>query len=251
MLGIPRRAMKAVLAWGGYQIRRAPRSGPEAQASLDREAFERHARAIQARHDAQTRETIATLSRRYEPPVLGRVRVFSLLERLGQCIDPTDGTLGCVSQEVHVLQVAAAMEADGVADPDLLLVALIHDLGKLLLVQGNAPEDVVCGANPVGENAPGAGLDRCVLQWGHAEFVYRRFRDHVPEHVAWLLRYHNVSIGRCAPLMDARDRAWTERYLRPFQQYDQDSKSRHRLPPKALAAYRDQIESAFPEPILF
>ena len=51
--------------------------------------------------------------------------------------------------------------------------------------------------------------------------------------------------------MDARDRAYLERYLRPFRIYDQGSKSPCLLPsPAALEPHRELIEATFPGRIL-
>lgn len=213
--------------------------------------FTREAQAITERHRAQTHETVAALKRKYEHAVLGRWRVWDLIERLALCVDPTDGELYCASQLVHVQQVVAGMERDGVDDRDLLLAALTHDLGKVLLLVGEAPEHVVGMNTPIGRYPPRVGLDRVVFQWNHDEFIYSRLKDHVPDHLAWLLRYHSIEIPRAAPLMDARDRSYLERYLRPFRRYDQGTKSVCSLPPRdILAKYRDLVEAAFPGPIL-
>jgi hypothetical protein len=214
-------------------------------------AFAEQARAVNERHWAQTRETVAALKRRYDGAVLGRQRIWDLVERLALCVDPTDGRLYRASQLVHVQQVIAGMERDGIHDPDMLVAAITHDLGKVLLLAGVAPEHVVGMNAPIGQYPRGAGLDNVVFQWNHDEFIYSRLRDHVPEHVAWLLRYHSIEIPRTEPFMDARDRAYLERYLRPFRRYDQDTKSPWSAPPRTiLDKYRDLIDRTFPAPIL-
>ena len=240
--------LAAALASRGYEMR--PIAPPEPEA-VDRSRFEEDARAITVRHRAQTRETVTALRRRYARPVYGRVEIDTLLERLARCVDPTDVRLGGVSQHQHVLQVVEAMESDGVTDPDLLLAALVHDLGKVLLLVGEAPENVVCFNDPIGEFEPGIGLDRCVLQWNHDEFGYSRLKDHVPDPVAWLVRYHSIRIDRCEPYMDARDRDYTERYLRRFQHYDQESKSQFSLPRARIEQYRELLEKSLPRTLLF
>jgi hypothetical protein len=206
---------------------------------------------IRRRHRLQTLETVAELKRKYEMPVNGHVRVWDLLGRLAQCVDPTDTSLYGMSQQVHVLQVLEAMERDGVDDPDMLLAALVHDVGKLLLLEDEEPENVACMNGPIGQYPRGAGLDRCVLQWNHDEFAYSRLRGIVPDHIAWLIRYHSISVRQCEHLMNECDREWTKRYLLPFQRYDQGSKSAFRVPGKTLAEYRELIESRFPKPILY
>ncbi len=217
----------------------------------ERLAFSERAKAIIEQHRAQTAETVKALERKYSAPVLGKVQVWDLLERLSQCVDPTDSGLYGTSQLVHVLQVLEAMEDDGITDRDLHLAALVHDIGKLLLLHGETPDNVVCMNTPIGEYPAGVGLENCVLQWNHDEFAYSRLTGHVPDHVAWLVRYHSVMLGECAPLMNARDRDWAQRYLVPFQKYDQSSKSPYEVPRKSLADYRELIEELFPQPILF
>jgi hypothetical protein len=218
---------------------------------LERASFVTDAERIRERHRAQTRETVAALQRRYDQPVFGRVETWTLIERLAQCVDPTDAALGCASQLTHVLQVLEAMEAADVQDPDLLVAAIVHDLGKLLLLTAEAPENVVCMNAPVGEGEPGAGLDQSVLQWNHDELAYRRLDGYVPDTVAWLVRYHSLLIKDCEYLMDERDRERTERYLRPFRGFDQGSKGAHILPRKRITDYRDLVEATLPRTLIF
>jgi hypothetical protein len=214
-------------------------------------AFSSQAKEIIERHDAQTIETVQALNRKYAAPLIGTVRVWDLLEMLAGCVDPTDPSLYGASKLIHVLQVVQAMEDDRVTDPDMLCAALVHDLGKLLLLHGEMPENVACMNAPIGEYPAGVGLDNCVFQWNHDEFAYSRLKDHVPEHVAWLVRYHSIMLSKCKPLMDERDLDWTRRFLLPFQKYDLKSKSPYAVPRKTLADYKELVEELFPQPILF
>jgi inositol oxygenase len=221
------------------------------EARRQKQKFLEQARVIYNRHLEQTAVTVATLDRKYETPVLGDIRMWDLLALLGRCIDPSDPALYCVSQLVHCLQIVSGMEDDGIDDAELLLTGLIHDLGKILLLTGEAPENVVCGNTPIGAYHAGIGLDQCLFQWNHDRFVYSRLKDLVPDHVAWLLRYHSIYVPECEHLMDERDRAYTERYLRVFQQYDKGTKSLYVPPTARLETYRDLIEERFPKPIAF
>ena len=183
--------------------------------------------------------------------MFGRVRVWDLVERQAQCVDPTDRKLFLASQGVHVLQMLDGMDRDGTTDRDLVLAALIHDVGKLLLLTGEDPANVVCTNWPIGEYDDGCGLDQCIFQWNHDELGYQRFKDHVPDHIAWLVRYHSIDTEQTVHLMDARDRAYNEQYLTAFRRYDQGTKSPYAIPVRRLAEYRDVIEEAFPSAILF
>ena len=214
--------------------------------------FRLAARKLRQLQGEQTAETVRALKAKYESPVLGRFRVWDLIEKLSFCIDPTDVGLGCVSQYMHVNQILSAMEGDRVLDEDMLLTALLHDLGKILLVTGEAPEHVVGFIRPVEEREPGIGLEQALLSFGHDELAYSRFKDLVPEHISWMLRYHSIVLGDCEPLMSAKDSEYEQKYLARFRKYDIGSKDRAFLPPQAtLDRYRDFIESRFPEPILF
>jgi hypothetical protein len=213
-------------------------------------AFRREAEAIVARHRAQTTETVAALKAKYEAAVFGRVRVWDLVEKLALCIDPSDMRLFVGSQFLHLQQILAGMEANGVDDPDMLLLAIVHDLGKVLLLARELPEHVVCTTGRIGSPDPGCGLDEVVFQFGHGEFIYSRLRGHVPDHVAWTARYHNVRIDDVEPFMSDRDRLWCDRYLRPFRRFDAGFASAYYLPRLDLDRYRELVERAFPSPLL-
>lgn len=133
-----------------------------------------------------------------------------------------------------------------------LLTALLHDLGKVAMLAGEPPEHVVCYTEPVEGVEPGGGLENALFQFGHDEIAYSRFKDHVPEHVAWMLRYHSMLLGKAERYMSAWDREMEARYLKTFRKHDQGSKSPWSLPNGgSLARFRDFIEERFPQPILF
>jgi hypothetical protein len=213
--------------------------------------FRERAAPILQRHREQSVEQVKALRAKYARPVFGKVRVWELIERLGSCVDPTDERLFCASQQVHVLQMLEAMEHDGTATPEMVLVALIHDLGKVLLLTGEDPANVVCMNGPVTSVEAGTGLDNSMIQWNHDEFAYERLRDHIPEDLAWLIRYHSLEMGAAATLMDDGDLERTDRLLLPFARYDHATKSPFHVPATPLAKYRDVIEEAFPRRIRF
>jgi hypothetical protein len=223
------------------------RGGPPA----DEKAFREDARRIKDRHDQQTIEEVGALKQRYEGQVFGSMRVWEMIENLGRCIDQSDTTLFCTSQWVHVQQVLAAMERDRIADPDLHLMALLHDLGKVLLLAGAAPDHVVGSTRKIGDYSDSVGLDRVVTQYGHPEFIYSRMKDHVPDQVAWILRYHGCPLDKMENLMDARDRDYHARYYQVFRKYDVMTKSMTQLPALDWKPYRALIEERFPNPVLF
>lgn len=223
-----------------------PIAAPQALA----DTYIRRANEIEARHNAQTADIVAALREKYVAPVMGHVAPWTLVEKLAACIDPTDRNLLCTSQQMHVLQMIDAMEAEGTASDEWLLVALVHDIGKVLLLAGEAPENVVCMNKPISVCAPGGGLDNCVFQWNHDEFAYSRLKDHLPDGLAWLVRYHSILPDTCEQYMDARDREYHQRYLRPFARYDHGTKSPMYLPQRRLQDYRHVVERALPASML-
>jgi hypothetical protein len=131
----------------------------------------KRSQAIVSRHCAQTLEDVLALRRKNAAPLLGRVSPWSVVEALGRYIDPPGRRLLCAGQHLHVLQIIDAMEAEGTATDEMVLAALVHDLGKVLLLTEEAPENVVCMNRPVRVCGPGEGLDNCVFQWNHDEFA--------------------------------------------------------------------------------
>lgn len=238
-----------------FVIAQAPASArPAAPAPSSRAVTERYAAravVIESRHNLQTFDDVMALRDRYATPVLGSVSPWSLVEMLGQCVDPSDQRLYCASQQMHVLQMIDAMEAENAATPEMLLVALVHDLGKVLLLTDEAPENVVCMNRPVRTGAPGCGLDRCVFQWNHDEWAFARLGSHLPDHLAWLVRYHSILPATCMQYMDARDLEYCRRYLKPFARYDHGTKSPFSLPQRRIGDYRAIVERALPAKLEF
>lgn len=214
-------------------------------------AWRAEAEVILARHDAQTVADVRALQDRYRGPVFGEVRVYDLIERLAQCVDPTDCRLFGASQLTHVLQVLEAMEADGVLTEQLAIAALVHDLGKLLLLTDEDPANVVCMNQPIGEFEEGVGLDQVVFQWNHDELAYTRLAPHLDDDLAWLVRYHSIDPVAHRPLMDDEDRRRADALLEVFSHYDHGSKQALHRPSVRLADHRDLVEATFPDPIVF
>ena len=245
---IAKDAVMLTFRHAGLTIQMSPPSG-----ELSAYEYEKRAANICKEHWDQSKEKALALRAKYEAPIFGKIRVWELIEMLGQVIDSGDRTLYATSQLIHVLQILDQMKRDGITDPDLILASLIHDIGKVAVLAGEAPEHVFGGHHqPISPDATtGIGLDNCLLQWDHGELAYTRFKDLVPDHVAWLIRYHMIDEADCRPYMDDRDRLYTRRYLRPFAEYDVGSKSPFYVPAVALSEYRELIETAFPKPIPF
>jgi hypothetical protein len=224
---------------------------PIAPGNVLAQQYALRAQAIESRHNAQTPDHVAALRDKYAAPVFGSVSPWSLIEMLGQCIDPTDKGLYGASQQLHVLQIIDAMEAESAASDEMLLVALVHDLGKVLLLTGEAPENVVCFNRPVKVGAPDCGLDRCVFQWNHDEWAWSRLKGYLPDELGWLVRYHSMLPGSCVQYMDARDLDYCRRLFKPFSRYDQGTKSPFNVPSRRIGRYRALVERALPSKMMF
>lgn len=230
----------------------APASGVKPVAHQDSlEEFTKTARQIHERHRLQTAQSVAALKKKYEHPVFGKVAVWDLVEKLGQCVDVTDPSLGGASQFLHVQQTLAAMDEQGIDDPNLFLIALLHDLGKIFLLSGEVPENVLCMTDRIGEAGPGIGLANVVYQFGHGELIYSRVKDHVPEPIAWTARYHNINVDDAMTYMNECDRTYAEQYLKPFRFFDMTFKSTYWVPQIDMARFKDLVHQYFPQPILF
>lgn len=228
--------------WISWNV--SPLQVPDAMTSFQRRAAEirRRRRSFDAAHDAEVRA-------RYDRPVLGRLSAWELFMELGRCVDPTDESLFCASQLLHVEQLLSAMDANGVRDEDVLVATMLHDLGKVLLLAGADPADVVGPRVVLEEPEAGAGLARVRSLFGHAEFIGERLGDRLPEHVAWLIGHHNVRWTKEAATFSQRDRAWVERYLIPFRSFDGQFGSPFFLPSLDMAPYRALLERYLPDPI--
>ena len=244
----------------GYRYRDAIRnrvkplitSDASGDAQTPKRLFDAEAKRIAELQRRQTKETILALKAKYESPVLGKFRVWELIEKLALCIDPTDYALGATNQYIHVCQVIGGLEEAGEMDETMLLTALLHDLGKVAMLAGEPPEHVVCYIHPIEGIEPGGGLENTLFQFGHDEIAYSRFKDYVPEPIAWMLRYHSMVLGEAEPYMSKRDLELDRDYLTTFRKHDQGSKSIWSLPNGgSLARFREFVEDRFPQPILF
>ncbi|MEM7099807.1 MAG: inositol oxygenase family protein [Pseudomonadota bacterium] len=212
--------------------------------------FKEGADEIYRRHFSQTKAQAVALKAKYQNPVFGEMDVIDAFEKLVLCVDPTDTTLIHTNQLIHTLQVLEGMEQDGIVDPDMLFAAAVHDLGKLLLLTDEQPENIVCGNRPIGSYRDKVGLDNVVFQWNHDEFIYDRLKEYVPDHVAWLIRYHSIDFPVCEHLMNEYDRALYASHLQTFRKYDQHTKSTTHLPQTKIQDYGDLLKKYLPGKIV-
>jgi inositol oxygenase len=144
--------------------------------------------------------------------------IWDAFQFLNQLVDDSDPDTD-LDQMQHLLQTSEAIRNDG--HPDwMVLVGLIHDMGKVLCLFGEPQWAVVGDTFPVGcafsdkivypeffEQNPdrynatyntelgiytrNCGLDNVHLSWGHDEYVYHMMKDYIPEPGLYMLRYHS------------------------------------------------------------
>jgi inositol oxygenase len=144
--------------------------------------------------------------------------IWGAFDFLNELVDDSDPDTD-LDQMQHLLQTSEAIRNDG--HPDwMVLVGLIHDMGKVLCLFGEPQWGVVGDTFPVGcaysdkivfpeffssnpdftdpvysskygVYEPNCGLDNVHMSWGHDEYVYHMMKDHIPEEGLYMLRYHS------------------------------------------------------------
>lgn len=178
--------------------------------------------------------------------------VIQAIELLDTLVDDSDPDIA-LPQIQHLLQTSESIRTRGYEDW-FVLTGLIHDLGKLLCLEGEPQWAVVGDTFPVGcqysdkivypeffEANPdaddsryntrlgvyeeGCGLRNVDMSWGHDEFMYRLVKDYLPDPALYMIRYHSFYAwhreGQYEYLLDDHDRAmlpWVKRF-NPFDLY--------------------------------
>jgi inositol oxygenase len=206
--------------------------------------------------------------------------IWSAFEFLNQLVDDSDPDTD-LDQMQHLLQTSEAIRRDG--HPDwMVLVGLIHDMGKVLCLFGEPQWAVVGDTFPVGcahsdkivypeffklnpdhtkkeystlhgIYSPNCGLRNVHMSWGHDEYVYQMMKDYIPEPGLYMLRYHSFYSQHREKaynhLMDAHDHEMFK-WVDLFNPYDLYSKNP--TPPdwKALKPYYEDLLAKYLPPTL-
>lgn len=213
------------------------------------EEFDKRAKGIHLRHRAQTAADVARLHSKYQKPVFGPIKISEAVLLLKRAVDPTDKDLYQATQWDHICQVVAMMEAEAVTSEEMLVCGLVHDIGKVLLLTDEDPENVVCDNFPIGGYPDGVGLDNVIFNWNHDEFGYDRLKSHLPWHMAKLVRYHSLHPSSLRLLSD-KDRWLYDSLLKPFRRYDKLSKSPTAIPKIDEDRYLSMLDRWFPDPVI-
>jgi inositol oxygenase len=231
-------------------------------------------------HRNQTREFVRSKKAEYLPLRRKRMGIWEAMEYLNTLVDDSDPDTD-LSQIEHLMQSAEVIRADG--HPRwFILTGLVHDLGKILCLYGE-PQWAVVGdtfpvgcaysdkvvfpeffadnpdanvseyQSPCGVYAPGCGLDRVDLSWGHDEYLYHVVKDYLPEPARYMIRYHSFYAahkeGAYGQLMTDHDREMF-RWVRAFNPYDLYSKAAARPDVAALRPYYDALIAEFFPPVV-
>ena len=205
-------------------------------------------------HRRQTLEFVLEKKRQYLPLRTRRMGIWEAMEFLNTLVDDSDPDTD-LSQIEHLMQTAEAIRRDG--HPQwFILTGLIHDLGKILCLYGEAqwavvgdtfpvgcafsekivfpeffaenPDTKVCTyQSPCGIYSEGCGLDAVHLSWGHDEYLYQVVKDYLPAEGLAMIRYHSCYAihreGAYDHLLNDRDRELLH-WVRAFNPYDLYSK---------------------------
>ncbi len=228
-------------------------------------------------HTHQTLDFVLEKKREFLSRNKRKMGIWEAMEYLNTLVDDSDPDTD-LSQIEHLLQTAEAVRADG--HPRwMILTGMIHDLGKILCLWGEAQWAVVGDTFPVGcaysdkvvfpeffvynpdYQVPnlqtstgiyeeGCGLDKVHLSWGHDEYMYHVSREYLPEPALYTIRYHSFYAahreGAYDHLMTDHDREMFE-WVRKFNPYDLYSKGEEKPDVKELRPfYEDLIKEYFP-----
>ena len=201
--------------------------------------------------------------------------VWSAFDFLNQLVDDSDPDTD-LDQMQHLVQTSEAIRNDG--HPDwMVLVGLIHDMGKVLCLFGEPQWAVVGDTFPVGcaysdkivypeffkENpdwnneiyqdklgiyTENCGLNNVHMSWGHDEYVYHMMKNYIPEPGLYMLRYHSFYSqhreNAYNHLMNEHDHEMFK-WVRLFNPYDLYSKSPNQKTWNELKPYYQDLVAKY------
>jgi len=206
-------------------------------------------------HTYQTFDFVKTKQNHFLKFDKKEMPVWDAFQFLNQLVDDSDPDTD-LDQFQHLLQTSEAIRRDG--HPDwMVMVGLMHDMGKVLCLFDEPQWAVVGDTFPVGcaysdkivypeffsnnpdytnekyntkygVYQPNCGLRNVNMSWGHDEYVYQMMKDHLPEEGLYMLRYHSFYSwhreGEYSHLLDDHDKAMLK-WVSLFNPYDLYSKN--------------------------
>jgi len=181
--------------------------------------------------------------------------ILDALDKLNELVDESDPDVD-VPNIYHAYQTAEMIRKVHPDKPWFQLTGLIHDLGKLMALYGEAQWAVVGDTFPVGCDwgnsivyrsntfynntdtydsryntkygiySEHCGLDKVQMSWGHDEYMYRVLVNHgstLPEEGLYMIRYHSFypwhTGGDYSHLCSNKDTSMLE-WVREFNKFD-------------------------------
>lgn len=226
-------------------------------------------------HTYQTYDFVMDKQKKYFAFDKKEMPIWSAFEFLNQLVDDSDPDTD-LDQMQHLLQTSEAIRRDG--HPDwMVLVGLVHDMGKTLCLFGE-PQWAVVGdtfpvgcahsdkivypeffaANPDSKNpkyntklgvyTQNCGLRNVTMSWGHDEYVYQMMKDYIPEGGLYMLRYHSFYAQHREHaynhLMDDHDHEMFK-WVKLFNPYDLYSKNPSPPDWKKLRPYYEDLVAKY------
>ena len=201
--------------------------------------------------------------------------IWKAFDFLNELVDDSDPDTD-LDQMQHLLQTSEAIRRDG--HPDwMVLVGLVHDMGKVLCLFGEPQWSVVGDTFPVGcaysdkivfpeffsanpdyqhpiystrygVYEPNCGLDKVHLSWGHDEYVYQMMKNYLPEEGLYMLRYHSFYAQHREHaydhLMSEHDHAMFK-WVKLFNPYDLYSKNPNQKSWQELRPYYENLVAKY------
>ncbi|KAI3458799.1 hypothetical protein Pfo_015462 [Paulownia fortunei] len=235
-------------------------------------------------HISQTYDFVKRMREMYSSLDRVEMSIWECCELLNEVVDDSDPDLD-EPQIQHLLQTAEGIRKDYPNEDWLHLTALIHDLGKVLLLPsfGGLPQWAVVGdtfplgcafdqsivhyehfkGNPDYNNpayntkfgiySEGCGLDNVLMSWGHDDYMYLVAKENkttLPPAALFIIRYHSFyslhKSGAYEYLMNEED-VENLKWLQIFNKYDLYSKSKVKIDvDKVKPYYISLIEKYFP-----
>ncbi|KAL8120253.1 inositol oxygenase 4-like isoform X2 [Apium graveolens] len=235
-------------------------------------------------HINQSYDFVKRMREEYRKLDKVEMSIWECCELLNDVVDDSDPDLD-EPQIEHLLQTAEAIRKDFPDEDWLHLTALIHDLGKVLLlpVFGALPQWAVVGDtfplgcgfdesivhykymkdNPDYSNSlykskngvysEGCGLENVMISWGHDDYMYMVAKENgttLPAAGLFVIRFHSFyplhRSGAYKHLMNEED-AENLKWLQIFNKYDLYSKSKVGVDvEKVKPYYMSLIEKYFP-----
>ncbi|MED6171335.1 Inositol oxygenase 4 [Stylosanthes scabra] len=285
---------KGVVLNGGFSLQKeephngftAPEINSFGQSFRDYDAESERQKGVEEfyrlQHINQTYDFVKKMREHYKKLDKAEMSIWECCELLNKVVDESDPDLD-EPQIQHLLQTAEAIRKDYPNEDWLHLTALIHDLGKILLLPqfGKLPQWAVVGDTfPVGcafdeanvhhkyfkgnpdFNHPaystkegvytkGCGLNNIMMSWGHDDYMYLVAKENgstLPSAGLFIVRYHSFyplhKEGAYAHLMNDEDHE-NLKWLHVFNKYDLYSKSKVLVDVEKVKPYYQTISPLF------